>query len=129
MQARFATFVDLWDRGLRAREEGRPGPFESRRAARRAEPAPEPADRVVYVTSFRDPMDELDRLHELYERLNTVREDIGEKKVPFHRFAALVRDQVDSIKKRGAPEVAFRVAVQDGKIAFTARGLVGFSDE
>src|SRR5829696_6772681 len=27
LQSRFATFIDLWDRGLRAREEGRPGPF------------------------------------------------------------------------------------------------------
>ena len=26
LQARFVTFADLWDRGLRAREEGRPGP-------------------------------------------------------------------------------------------------------
>jgi len=31
LQARFMTFVELWDRGLRAREEGRPGPFDSRR--------------------------------------------------------------------------------------------------
>src|SRR5262244_2149554 len=27
IQSRFATFIDLWDRGLRAREEGRSGPF------------------------------------------------------------------------------------------------------
>jgi len=27
LQSRFAAFVDLWDRGMRAREEGRPGPF------------------------------------------------------------------------------------------------------
>ena len=27
LQRRFQTFIDLWDRGLRAREEGRPGPF------------------------------------------------------------------------------------------------------
>ena len=27
LQHRFRTFADLWDRGLRAREEGRPGPF------------------------------------------------------------------------------------------------------
>ena len=27
LQARFQKFVELWDRGLRAREEGRPGPF------------------------------------------------------------------------------------------------------
>jgi hypothetical protein len=27
LQARFVTFCDLWDRAMRAREEGRPGPF------------------------------------------------------------------------------------------------------
>lgn len=27
LQHRFRTFANLWDRGLRAREEGRPGPF------------------------------------------------------------------------------------------------------
>ncbi len=27
LRQRFRTFADLWDRGLRAREEGRPGPF------------------------------------------------------------------------------------------------------
>ncbi len=131
LQARFMTFVDLWDRGLRAREEGRPGPFDSRRTpAQQAEPEPQrPSDRVVYVTTFADPMDELDKLHELYERLGSARRDLGEAQVPFHKFAALVRDQVKSIRKRGAPEVAFRVAVLDGKVNFTARGLVGFTDD
>jgi hypothetical protein len=131
LQARFMTFVDLWDRGLRAREEGRPGPFDSRRpTAQPAEPEPQrPSDRVVYVTTFADPMDELDKLHELYERLGSARRDLGEAQVPFHKFTALVREQVKSIRKRGAPEVAFRVAVLDGKINFTARGLVGFTDE
>jgi len=70
-------------------------------------------------------MDELDKLHELYERLTDVRRDLGESQVPFHKFAALVREQVTTLKKRGAPEVAFRVAVQDGKIAFIARGWLG----
>jgi len=130
LQARLMTFVELWDRGLRAREEGRPGPFDSRRApAQAADEAPTRTDRVIYVTTFADPMDELDRLHELYERLADVRRDMGESQLPFHRFAALVRDQVKHIRKRGAPEVAFRVAVQDGKIAFTARGLVGFTED
>src|SRR5438094_3553262 len=27
LQSRFTALTDLWDRGLRAREEGRPGPF------------------------------------------------------------------------------------------------------
>lgn len=129
LQARLATFIDLWDRGLRAREEGRPGPFDNRRRARSADAPGKPSDRILYVTSFSDPVEELDKLHELYERMTNARRDLGETQVPFHRFASLVRDQVKAIKGRGAPEVAFRVAVQDGKIAFTARGLVGFEGE
>ena len=131
LQARFSTFVELWDRGLRAREEGRPGPFDNRRPQQQdaaGEPA-SPKDRVVYVTTFSDPMDELDKLHELYERMAEARRQVGESAVPFHKFASLIREQVKTIRKRGAPEVAFRVAVQDGKVAFTARGLVGFSEE
>jgi hypothetical protein len=31
LQTRYARFIDLWDRGLRAREEGRPGPFSQPR--------------------------------------------------------------------------------------------------
>jgi hypothetical protein len=30
LQSRFQTFSDLWDRGLRAKEEGRPGPMAGR---------------------------------------------------------------------------------------------------
>jgi len=30
LQLRFRSFASLWDRGLRAREEGRPGPFSTR---------------------------------------------------------------------------------------------------
>ena len=32
LQSRFQTFSDLWDRGLRAKEEGRPGPMGGRSA-------------------------------------------------------------------------------------------------
>jgi hypothetical protein len=124
IQARFATFVDLWDRGLRAREEGRPGPFASRH--RRDPDAPKlPDDRIVYVALFDEPMRQSDKLHELYDRVTDVRRELGVPQVPFHKFAGLIRDQVKAIQKRGAPEVAFRVAIRDGKIAFTARGLKG----
>src|SRR5215210_1041740 len=36
LQSRFAAFADLWDRGLRAREEGRRGPFAQPRPAAEA---------------------------------------------------------------------------------------------
>ena len=123
LQSRLATFVDLWDRGLRAREEGRPGPF-ARRGRGEAQ-AVVHGDRVVYVTVFSDPVHELDRLRELYERITDVRRELGEVQVPFHKFAGLIRDKVTVLKKRGAPEVAFRVTVHDGKVTFTARGLKG----
>ena len=33
LQGRFSSFLDLWDRALKAREEGRPGPFSQRPVA------------------------------------------------------------------------------------------------
>jgi hypothetical protein len=126
LQSRFATFVELWDRGLRAREEGRPGPFSRKgRDDARAQP---PGERVVYVTVFSDPKEELDRLRDLYERIADVRRELGEAQVPFHKFAGLIREKVGAFKKRGAPEVAFRVTVRDGKVTFSARGLKGTPD-
>ena len=67
------TFVDLWDRGQRAREEGRPGPF--------AQPPPKavpkkpeaPESKVLHVTAFQDPMREMDKLHSLYDSLMDAR--------------------------------------------------------
>ena len=125
LQSRFAAFVDLWDRGLRAREEGRPGPFAQRTPA---EPRKAPAkaeDKVLHVASFKDPLKEMDKLHDLYDSLRDAREKLGEQSIPFHKFTELVKAQVSKLKKDGAPEVAFRVSVKDGKLNFTARGLKG----
>ena len=124
LQRRFQTFVDLWDRGLRAREEGRPGPFAhpSPKAIRQEK---EPEHRIVHVTAFQDPMREMDKLHSLYDSLMDARREAGGDVVPFHRFAALVKDQVTKLRSTGVPEVAFRVAVIDGKVNFTVRGMKG----
>ena len=61
LQSRYAAFVDLWDRGQRAREEGRPGPF-SKPARDRGEKAPAHETRVLHVASFQDPMREMQKL-------------------------------------------------------------------
>ncbi len=129
LQSRYATFTDLWDRGLRAREEGRPGPFASRKPAARA-PEPKAAgDRIVHVTTFADPKTEIDKVHGLYDRLMDARREAGEAVVPFHKFVDLIKHQVDQLRKAGSPEVAFRVAVKDGKVSLTARGLKGIKKE
>jgi len=126
LQSRYATFVELWDRGLRAREEGRPGPF----AHKRSEPEKaRPEDRILHVAAFQDPVREMDKLTELYESLAEARRAVGEEAVPFHKFADLVKKQVKKLRQSGNPEVAFRVAVKDGKVSFTARALKGVEDE
>ena len=73
------------------------------------------------VTAFTDPMREMDKLHTLYDSLMDARKQHGEEVVPFHQFAALVKYQVTKLRDEGTPEVAFRVAVKDGKVAFTVR--------
>jgi hypothetical protein len=95
IQTRFHTFVDLWDRGLRAREEGRPVRSRSRssRRGRGAKPK-QPQDRILHVTTFSDPLAQMDKLHELYDSLAEARRDVGEEPVPFHKFADLIKAQV-----------------------------------
>jgi hypothetical protein len=127
LQTRYSKLIDLWDRALRAREEGRVGPL----APPRADPPPaaptseRPAARVMHVASFRDPAQEMDTLHKLYDSLVEARQAVGEDAVPFHKFAELVSTQVSKLKSAGNEEVAFRVAVKDGKVALTAKGVRG----
>ena len=123
LQSRYATFVDLWDRGLRAREEGRAGPF----------PAPSPSveksqragDRVLAIAALNEPMREMKKVQDLYESVAEARREAGEDTIPFHKFAELIKTQVSAFREKGSGEVAFRVAVKNGKVAFTARATRG----
>jgi hypothetical protein len=128
LQSRFQTFADLWDRGLKAREEGRPGPFANLRPPTEDKPK-RPPDRILHVTTFSDPLKEMDKLHELYDSLAEARREVGEDAIPFHKFADLIKSQVGAFKQKGTPEVAFRVAVKHGKVAFTARAMKGMKDD
>jgi hypothetical protein len=128
LQSRFQTFADLWDRGLKAREEGRPGPFANLRPPTEDKPK-RPPDRILQVTTFSNPLKEMDKLHELYDSLAEARREVGEDAIPFHKFADLIKSQVGAFKKKGTPEVAFRVAVKHGKVAFTARAMKGMRED
>ena len=78
--------------------------------------------RVLHVTSFKDPMQEMDKLHGLYEAVMDARRTSGQDVVPFHKFAALVRDQVKKIRDTEKGEVSFKVTRKDGKVALSAKG-------
>jgi hypothetical protein len=142
IQARFIRFADLWDRGLRAREEGRPGPFG--RSYRDGPPAPPPpavsspepeapvapqaaaprapqapADRVVTLS---DPADRT-KVLALYESLIEARRATGNQDpFPFQRFAQMIKTQVTKIQEGGSGDVSFKVSVKDNKVSFVARG-------
>jgi hypothetical protein len=123
LQSRYAAFVELWDRSMRAREEGPRGP------ARRPMPAvstPEPAgpvDRVLHVTSLTDPAREPEKIRALYERLSEARREAGQPDVPYREFARLVEGQVSKLKEKGSSEVTFRLSLKEGKLSFMARAI------
>ena len=123
LQTRFQKMLEVWDRGMRAKEEGRSGPFNAR--SRLTRQRGDADSKILHVTALKDPMREMDKVHALYDSLMQARRGLGEDVVPFHRFAALVKDQVVKLRDSGTTEVAFRVAMKDGKVNFTVRGLKG----
>ena len=123
------TFVDLWDRGLRAREEGRPGPFPVQRTDK--PDAAQAADRIASCTSRRS---RIRCARWIKFRISTSRSwrrgaRAVEDAVPFHKFAALVKSRSTKLRSSDGSPVAFRVVVKDGKVSFTARALKGGEGE
>jgi hypothetical protein len=123
LQSRYAAFVELWDRGQRAREEGRPGPFAQQRPQEPKTTRTKVEEKTLHVTTLKDPMRELDKLHDLYDRLVEARGQSAKQSMPFHKFAEMVKTQVSSMKEKGSGEVALRVATRNGKLAVTARAV------
>jgi hypothetical protein len=149
LQAKFQSFVDLWEKQLKAREEGRPLPGQARRrseaaiaaaspaapppmvegafgtaaAAARAEAKKEKKDRdsFLHEARIKDPLKQVDRLKELHQQLSDARAKTGEAQIPFDRFAQVVRAQVTKLGG-GEQEVSFRVAMKEGKVTLTVKG-------
>jgi hypothetical protein len=131
LQARFSSFCDLWEKQLKAKEEGRPLSGRGRRvteqpvdAAAKAAEAQAERERLLHEAKFRDPAKEADRLKELYHQLAEARTKTGEAQIPFHRFAEVVRAQVAKLGG-GDSEVAFRVVVKEGKVTLSAKAMKG----
>ena len=124
MQNKYAKFCELWERQLSQLEGGRPKrgggampPPAPPRKVDKADQAQPSADRVVRFSSAGA---DDDRVKELYERLAEVKQAAGEAAVPIDRVAALVKAQVEKYAADGS-EVAFRVALKDGKVSLTVK--------
>jgi hypothetical protein len=120
LQSRFSSFAELWDRAMRAREEGRPSPLAARRATQEAAPKLESETFAAVLT---DPERQPRAVSELYEALMEARRQTGHDVVPFERFTELVRAQVERLRASGASDVMFRVSVNDGRPNLTARAV------
>jgi hypothetical protein len=133
LQSRYSSFIDLWDRALRAKEEGRKSVlFRTREVAPPPPPsvssqpdvssAAAPRAEAPRTVTFQDPRQESDKLQSLYDALMHAREQAGEPAVPFHKFADLVKEQTQRLKKKGIEEVTFSVTTTDGRVNLTAKG-------
>jgi hypothetical protein len=132
IQTRLSRFIDLWDRALRAREEGRAGPLSHLQKKSEEQEAAVPTrveDKIVRVSTFSNPSKEHLKVRELYNSFIEARKQAGQDRVDYEKFEQLVSSQVKAIQSKGAGQVAFRVAIQDGKVAFTARAMRGTDDD
>ena len=131
LQARYATFNELWSKRLRAMEEGRTVGFHGSRASAVA-PAPPPvapgagsrpaaaAQREVRV---KDPGADKQAVQDLYERFLAARQQTGESaNVKYESFEKLIAQQAARIlSQKGAAAVDFRLETKDGKVSLKAK--------
>jgi hypothetical protein len=129
LTARFNTFNELWNKRLRALEEGRPLGLHGLKADRLAEasaPAPTAAapaaPRPGSEYRVRDAAKDEASLRGLFERFAQARQASGEPAVKFDSFRKLVSQQASRlIAERGAQAVDFRIETKDGKVSLKAR--------
>ena len=133
LQNKYAKFLELWERQMTNKELGRPTV-----GAKRASPPPADAPAAKAKDKHKDekhkddkhkdekhkdekPKEKVDdRVKQLYEQLAAAKKQVGEKPIEMDRLAALVKAQVDKFKAQGQ-DVAFKVALKDGKVQLTAK--------
>ena len=130
LAARYSTFSELWNKRLRALEEGRPvgvhghGP-PSPAAPGSPAPAPPRAAASGGTGEFRVRSPEKDEsaVRALYERFLEARQQAGEKgTVKFDNFQKLISQQASRIMAdKGAQAVDFRLETKEGKVSLKVK--------
>lgn len=117
LQHRFMTYVQMWTRMLREREEGR-GRFPTRPGAP-PPPAPRPAAKPPNAGAAASVKDDSGGL---YERYAAAKRQAGEKlAVDQKAFMAQISSQRQKIEARLGQKVRFDVVVEGGKVKLAAR--------
>ena len=136
LTARYNTLSDMWNRRLRAIEEGRPlSSSQVKQARDLGLEAPVPAEKSAAAPAqARDaaaPRSEIrlstlrdddQGVKDLYEQFRAARASVGESEVKFESFRKLISQQrARLLDEKDAVAVDFRVAMQDGKVALKAK--------
>ena len=126
LSARYTTFNELWQKRLRAREEGRAFGMHGLKAEKLPPPVPPlVAARAEPPLEFRvsDPSRDAVAVRALYERYVEERRQTGEPGAPaFEAFQALIGKQAQKIlADKGAAAVSFRLETKDGKVSLKAK--------
>jgi len=131
LSSRFNTFNELWNKRMRAIEEGRPVGLHGRAAAM-APAAGSPvaaAPRAAAAPSgggefrVRSPDKDESAVRALYEKFLQARQQAGEKgTVKFDNFQKLISQQASRIMAdKGAQAVDFRLETKEGKVSLKAK--------
>lgn len=144
LQTRFYKFMELVEKQMTAKELGRPmigrpapapkpaaapkpasgegaAPAETRQSAQelaRAAAGEKSAEKIVKFG--RDDAAADSRVKELYEQLAAAKKQVGEAPVAYERVAALVKAQVSKFGDENT-NVAFKIALKDGKVSLTVK--------
>jgi hypothetical protein len=127
LSARFTTFNELWQKRLRAREEGRHYGMHGLRAEKM--PPPSTPLKLSFKPDAReefrvtDPSRDSEAVRALYEKFVEERRRTGETQAPaFDSFQALISKQAQKIRQeKGAQAVDFRLETKDGKVSLKAK--------
>jgi hypothetical protein len=144
LQARYNTFNELWNKKLRALEEGRP---ISPRAGARPAPPPEPEPSALEAAAaeaataaeraearaaraeaaravrIQDPGRDRAAVESLFQAFLQERRKTGESTaVRYESFEKLISQQAQRLaSERGAQAIDFRLETKDGKVALKAK--------
>jgi hypothetical protein len=129
LASRYNTFNELWNKRMRAIEEGRPLGLHGRAAAVAAPIAGKPAASAPATPSgggefrVRSAEQDASAVRGLYEKFLQARQQAGEKgTVKFDNFQKLIGQQASKIMAdKGAQAVDFRLETKEGKVSLKAK--------
>jgi hypothetical protein len=131
LSTRYATFNELWNKRMRAIEEGRPmgihGIYERKVAPPPVHAPPTPAARAAASGAgevrVKDPGGDTDAVRSLFDRFLEARKAAGEAApVKFESFQKIISQQAARIlTEKGAQAVDFRLETKDGKVSLKAK--------